>query len=45
MPTPEQVIVVSGYKQRVSYYGLPAMPAWVFAAAPIVALIVGLLVG
>jgi len=41
----EETIIISGYKQKVSYYGWFTVRAWVFLAAPIATLIVGLIVG
>lgn len=40
----QEHIIIRHYKDRVSYYGLPEMPAWVFGAAPIVAFIAGALI-
>jgi hypothetical protein len=36
MPSSTEIIIISGYKQKVSYYGLPAMPAWALVAIPLV---------
>jgi len=33
MPTPEEIIIISGYKQKVRYYGMLTMPAWVIGAS------------
>lgn len=38
----EETIIISGYRQKVSYYGWFTCRAWVFAAAPVVAFLVGL---
>lgn len=45
MPSDDDTIIIRGYKDKVSYYGLPAVPAWVFIAVPILAFIAGLLLG
>lgn len=41
----DDVIIIRQYRNKVSYYGLPPVRAWVFAAAPVVAFAIGLLVG
>jgi hypothetical protein len=45
MPSSTDIIIISGYKQKVSYYGWFTVRAWVFLAAPVATLIVGLIVG
>lgn len=33
MATPTDIIIISGYKQKVRYYGMLTMPAWVIGAS------------
>ena len=37
-------VIIDGYKQSVTYYGIGPFPAWVIAALPVVTFIVGALV-
>lgn len=45
MPSDQDIIIISGYKQKVNYYGWFTVRAWVFIAAPVATLIAGLIAG
>jgi len=47
MPSDSDIIIISGYKQKVRYYGMLTMPAWVIGASLLlnVATLLGLLFG
>lgn len=37
----EETIIISGYKQKVKYYGFGPFPAWVLMALPVVTFFLG----
>jgi len=47
MPSSEEIIIISGYKQKVRYYGMITLRAWVIGASLLlnVATLLGLLFG
>lgn len=42
MPSNTEIIIISGFKTRVNYYGWFTVPAWLLIVGP---LVVGLIVG
>jgi hypothetical protein len=47
MPSDQDIIIISGYKQKIRYYGMITLRAWVIGASLLlnVATVLGLLFG